>query len=747
MDGLSLSRDNVTIRQDYETILRFYGYDLNPDTKVFNEKSTTTALKPPNLSTTPSPSYQPTPTKPTTVDMRMIEEMSPSQTTEKITSPIENEVEITTIPSKVPATEIINPSAASVDTTIMSKVMPTSPVSTTTEIAMNKEIPFMVTTSSSGSMETQTTSPEPIASVTSIPMTTLLPSSNPNNMPSLETTLSSNDMITLPALEIEVNNNPIEVITTKSPPTVGDVSLISAPTTTQAGETSMPSSVVQPQQTETTVSDTTKSVMETSPTQPAIDNISATTNLIPGPTTSYPEMKSTEAIDGYSPVNPTLIVDQSTEATTLIADKIEYPISTTQIVFTNVSDKMEFPSNQLDPEKRMMESEAVTITDQELDQQSPTTYQPTYPNHTETATTKPPYLMTTYTDSPITIIRFTTIPVEDSLVQTTPITLAPLIARRTTFRPITNFVKDSSSQTTTQYGNDLQEITSMTPRNDDITTDFPESTTKAFVTFRPLLSRQSSTNDRSSRTFYSNTKELNQFIRKPMKSSNISSASPFVLEAPSAVPFFNRARITRKRINKRSVFHLPYTHLDPVDTEFELDFDDYAIPGASLDDPFGHHPQNNIRLEQTKYSPITHHEESDEFPLPFHITKHETIQAPFKRFNTLLRLGYVPALHASVLELPLDSDKYVIMLLLPDQAFDLNGVMQRMSTVVAPTIREIRSGMRQFWIKASVPKFFLKGNVVLTGDLMKVYIHIITKSVFSTYDSLFSLLAWYQKHL
>lgn len=108
--------------------------------------------------------------------------------------------------------------------------------------------------------------------------------------------------------------------------------------------------------------------------------------------------------------------------------------------------------------------------------------------------------------------------------------------------------------------------------------------------------------------------------------------------------------------------------------------------------------------------------------LPFHIDRRLVVTAPFRVLTAPLRLGYAAAVQASVLELPLETPDYVLLLLLPDVAFDLNGLMQRMTAAnrVAPTVREMRTAMRTFWIRATVPLVQLKGSAVLTGDMMKV---------------------------
>lgn len=110
----------------------------------------------------------------------------------------------------------------------------------------------------------------------------------------------------------------------------------------------------------------------------------------------------------------------------------------------------------------------------------------------------------------------------------------------------------------------------------------------------------------------------------------------------------------------------------------------------------------------------------DEHNHIFYLSPAESVQAPFKTYNTILRYAHVDALKSSVLELPLDSDNYNLLLLLPDQPYGLDGLVAAMASDSAPALRDIRAKLKPEWIQAMVPKFNLEGNIVLTGDLMKV---------------------------
>ena len=104
----------------------------------------------------------------------------------------------------------------------------------------------------------------------------------------------------------------------------------------------------------------------------------------------------------------------------------------------------------------------------------------------------------------------------------------------------------------------------------------------------------------------------------------------------------------------------------------------------------------------------------------FYLNSFETIQVPYKMYNTILRYAYVDTLRSSVVEFPLDSDNYNLLILLPDFDHSLEQLLITMRNEYAPTLRQIKRRLKPQWIKTIVPKFHQKGNVVLTSDLMKV---------------------------
>lgn len=107
----------------------------------------------------------------------------------------------------------------------------------------------------------------------------------------------------------------------------------------------------------------------------------------------------------------------------------------------------------------------------------------------------------------------------------------------------------------------------------------------------------------------------------------------------------------------------------------------------------------------------------------FHVTPFETIQVPYRIYNTILRYAYVDSLKSSIIELPLDSDNYNLLIVLPDVENNLDAVLAAMRNDFSVNLRQLRRRLRPHWIKTIIPQFHQKGNIVLTSDLMKVSAH------------------------
>lgn len=90
------------------------------------------------------------------------------------------------------------------------------------------------------------------------------------------------------------------------------------------------------------------------------------------------------------------------------------------------------------------------------------------------------------------------------------------------------------------------------------------------------------------------------------------------------------------------------------------------------------------------------------------------------RYDTVLEHAYLPHLEASALRLPLDSDRYYLLVVLPARggAPELGRLLARMAR--ESDLADIYSVLRPRRVKGIVPSFIVKGHVTLTTDLQKV---------------------------
>lgn len=143
-----------------------------------------------------------------------------------------------------------------------------------------------------------------------------------------------------------------------------------------------------------------------------------------------------------------------------------------------------------------------------------------------------------------------------------------------------------------------------------------------------------------------------------------------------------------------------------------------GVPGApfAVNDFVVQQPSFNLR--DTLNEPPQH---EDVITHLFYLNRQETINVPFKVFNSIMKYGYFSSIQSAVLEVDLDSKNYSLLLILPDWLdFGLDGLITSLKSAYSPHLREIRSALQPTWIKAIIPKFFLTGHIVLTADLQNV---------------------------
>ncbi|XP_011549042.3 uncharacterized protein LOC105381092 [Plutella xylostella] len=96
------------------------------------------------------------------------------------------------------------------------------------------------------------------------------------------------------------------------------------------------------------------------------------------------------------------------------------------------------------------------------------------------------------------------------------------------------------------------------------------------------------------------------------------------------------------------------------------------------------------------------------------------IQVSYMHYDTILEHAYLPHLDAAALRLPLDSDRYYLLVVLPTQRGPeaLGRLVARMAR--ESDLRDVHAAMTPRRVRAVVPSFTVKGHVTLTTDLQKL---------------------------
>lgn len=89
-------------------------------------------------------------------------------------------------------------------------------------------------------------------------------------------------------------------------------------------------------------------------------------------------------------------------------------------------------------------------------------------------------------------------------------------------------------------------------------------------------------------------------------------------------------------------------------------------------------------------------------------------------YETVLEHAYLPHLEASALRLPLDSERYYLLVVLPDRGgvSEIGRLLGRMAR--ESDLADVYAALRPRRVRAIVPSFMVKGHVTLTTDLQKV---------------------------
>ncbi|XP_058454644.1 uncharacterized protein LOC131432415 [Malaya genurostris] len=146
----------------------------------------------------------------------------------------------------------------------------------------------------------------------------------------------------------------------------------------------------------------------------------------------------------------------------------------------------------------------------------------------------------------------------------------------------------------------------------------------------------------------------------------------------------------------------------------------FLLQDVTTSSPFAAFPAFSERINQFQQDRLL----DDTIEHNFFLSEVETVKVPYKIYNTILKYAYIERLQSTVLELELDSDDYKLIILLPDYEFGLGNLMKLLQIGEnVPNLRDIVKQMTPSWVKTIVPKFNLKGNIILTSDLQNMGIN------------------------
>ncbi|EAT42298.2 AAEL006137-PA [Aedes aegypti] len=143
----------------------------------------------------------------------------------------------------------------------------------------------------------------------------------------------------------------------------------------------------------------------------------------------------------------------------------------------------------------------------------------------------------------------------------------------------------------------------------------------------------------------------------------------------------------------------------------------FLLQDVTTASPFAAFPAFSERSNQFQQDRLL----DDTIEHNFYLSETETVKVPYKIYNTILKYAYIDRLQSTVLELELDSDDYKLIIILPDYEFGMSNLMKLLQNGEnVPNMRDIVKQMAPSWVKTIVPKFTLKGNIILTSDLQNV---------------------------
>ncbi|XP_063392746.1 uncharacterized protein LOC134678207 [Cydia fagiglandana] len=98
----------------------------------------------------------------------------------------------------------------------------------------------------------------------------------------------------------------------------------------------------------------------------------------------------------------------------------------------------------------------------------------------------------------------------------------------------------------------------------------------------------------------------------------------------------------------------------------------------------------------------------------------KSVQVSYMQYDAVLEHAYLPHLEAAALRLPLDSERYYLLALLPARAHPAELARLLARLVRHSDLRDVYAALRPRQVRATLPSFTVKGHVTLTADLQKL---------------------------
>nr|XP_026484509.1 uncharacterized protein LOC113392340 [Vanessa tameamea] len=116
-------------------------------------------------------------------------------------------------------------------------------------------------------------------------------------------------------------------------------------------------------------------------------------------------------------------------------------------------------------------------------------------------------------------------------------------------------------------------------------------------------------------------------------------------------------------------------------------------------------------------------EKNEEDNKMFSVNGLRNIQVTYMQYDSVLEHAYLPHLEASALRLPLDSERYYLLVILPARkgSGELTRLLARMAR--ESDLSDVYAALHPHRVRAVVPSFIVKGHITLTTDLQKLGIH------------------------